>query len=99
MLALTCLLLSGTIAQPDTKEPVGEKRKYFRDWLAACRGNGYCSGTAYVRPGTDAHGEAYVLRVGRKVGSASAWNISFTAIDHMPKPGTEVTFKVDDESP
>ncbi|MGI9482293.1 MAG: DUF1176 domain-containing protein [Hyphomicrobiales bacterium] len=84
------------LAQTQTAEdpPFGERREYFRDWLAACREDTYCSATAYVRPGSGAFGEAYVLRVGREGGDFSQFVISFTAIDDMPAKGELLNVRV-----
>ncbi|MHB1109005.1 MAG: DUF1176 domain-containing protein [Devosia sp.] len=70
-----CLAATATLAQEH-----GEVRRYFKDWLVACRADGYCSATAYQNPnpgdGSVAH---YIFRVGRHA-QESYWELSFTPV-------------------
>lgn len=84
MRVASLILLSGLIAIPATAQPFGETRRYFTDWLAACRpATQYCSATAYVNPiGDEGDGVPdYVLRVGRHIASDAQWEISFTVVE------------------
>ncbi len=102
MLRLLCLipaLVCAIATSAQTEQPFGEKKKHFKDWLAVCRGDAHCLGSAFVRPGSGPFGEAYELRIGRKTGPDTAWNISFTAIDHMPAKGRDITVEIDDNPP
>lgn len=61
----------------------GETRQFFKDWLAACRADGYCSATAYQNPnpgnGTVAD---YIFRVGRHA-EGVYWEISLSTVASM----------------
>lgn len=75
------LIMLGVL--PAVAQRSGETRQYFKDWLAACRVDGYCSATAYQNPspgnGTVAD---YVLRVGRHA-EGIYWEISFSTVATM----------------
>lgn len=88
-LALYALTLLPAAAQD------GETRKYFRDWLAACRADGYCSAVAYVNanPGGGADADFW-FRVGRHA-QESYWELSFTPIKVMANPAMPFTLLVD----
>ncbi len=61
-----------------------ETRRYFQDWLAACRTDGYCSALAYDNTDSTAGVDAdYIFRVGRPAESPY-WELSFTAVAAMP---------------
>jgi hypothetical protein len=73
----------------------GETRRYFKDWLAACRADGYCSATAYVNPGPGNGTVAdYILRVGRHA-EDTYWEISFTTVAAMADPTVSFSVGVD----
>jgi hypothetical protein len=76
LVALISLLL---LTLPALAEGNGETRKYFKDWLAACRPDGYCSATAYVNPGANGTVADYIFRVGRQA-QQTYWEVSFTAV-------------------
>lgn len=72
-----------------------ETRQYFRDWLAVCRPDGYCSALAYDNTDTTAGVDAdYILRVGRQPQDLY-WQISFTAVAAMPGEFPEFDVTVD----
>lgn len=73
----------------------GETRKYFRDWLAVCRADGYCSAVAYMNPnpGDGSVAEAW-FRVGRHP-QEIYWEISFTPIKVTANPTMPFTILVD----
>jgi hypothetical protein len=89
LIACTYIIISANLAAADT---FGEKRAYFKDWLAACRPTtGYCSATTYINPNPPSGAVAdYVLRVGRQQG-ARAWEISLSTVATMP---TDTSFVV-----
>jgi|GEM_PF-2598425 len=76
-------------------QPFGETRRYFGDWLAACRPDGYCSATAYDNPqpgnGTVAD---YVLRIGRQA-TQPYWEISFSTVATMADGWQDFVVSVD----
>ncbi len=75
-----------------------ETRVYFRDALAACRADGYCSATFYVNPNPPSGIVAdNVLRIGRAA-EGTDWEISFTPVAILPARDTDVTVNVDGES-
>ena len=87
----TCLLLAALV--PAFAQ--GEARQYFKDWLAACRQDGYCSATGYQNPnpgnGTVAD---YILRVGRHA-EGTYWEISFSTVATMAKADQPFDVAVD----
>ncbi|MCF4099045.1 DUF1176 domain-containing protein [Maritalea mediterranea] len=87
-------LLAAMIAMPTSAsaETFGEDRRYFKDWLAACRPTtGYCSATAYINPNPPSGIVAdYVLRVGRNSGT-DAWEISLSTVATMATDDSFVT--------
>jgi hypothetical protein len=74
----------------------GETRQYFKDWLAACRADGYCSATAYQNPnpgnGTVAD---YIVRIGRHA-EGTYWEVSFTTVAAMADETQPFEVFVDD---
>jgi len=75
-----------------------ETRAYFKDWLAACRDDGYCSATAYDNPNPPSGIVAdYILRVGR-ADQGVYWEISVSTVASMPGDFPEFQVKVDDRS-
>src|SRR5262245_44478694 len=72
-----------------------ENRKYFRDWLAVCEGDGYCSAVGYMNPnpGDGRVADAW-LRVGRHA-EGTYWEVSFTPIKVMADPASPFTVLVD----
>lgn len=74
----------------------GETRAYFRDFLAACRADGYCSATAYVNanPPTGIVAD-HILRIGRHRDGPD-WEISFSGVAVMPRPDTDFAVIVDE---
>ena len=59
----------------------GEQRAFFRDWLAACRPDGYCSALGYNGAGPDAAGvdADFILRVGSPAPGGD-YEIIFTGV-------------------
>src|SRR5688572_10367745 len=94
-LLLTVLL---ALAMPAMAQGSGEQRRYFTDWLAACRADGYCSATAYQNPnpgnGTVAD---YVMRIGRHA-EQTYWEISFSTVASMGDAARPFDVVVDGES-
>jgi hypothetical protein len=78
-------------------QPFGEKRAYFKDWLAACRPTtGYCSATTYINPNPPSGAVAdYILRVSREK-SADNWEISLSTVVTLP---TDTSFVVIEDEP
>ncbi|RYE84130.1 MAG: hypothetical protein EOP19_12310, partial [Hyphomicrobiales bacterium] len=73
----------------------GEMRRYFKDWLGACRTDGYCSAIAYVNPNPgDGRVADYWFRVGRHA-EETYWELSFTPIKVMANPAMPFTLLVD----
>ncbi|MGJ8528991.1 DUF1176 domain-containing protein [Maritalea sp.] len=67
----------------------GEKRAYFKDWLAACRPQtNYCSAISYINP-NPANGTVadYWFRIGRHK-SGNHWEMSFTTVKTQPAKTT-----------
>ena len=92
LLALYVLL---TVAPPAFAQEHGEQRRYFGDWLAACRDDGYCSATAYHNPNPgDGLVADYVLRVGRHA-EEIYWEISFSTVRTMGDAAAPFTVSVD----
>jgi hypothetical protein len=92
LIAIATLLLgmSAAFAQG------AEERRYFGDWLAACRADGYCSATAYQNPNPGGGRVAdYVFRVGRHA-EQIYWELSFTTVATMGREGELFTVSVDD---
>lgn len=73
----------------------GETRKYFRDWLAVCQADGYCSAVAYMNPnpGDGRVADAW-LRIGRHA-QEIYWEVSFTPIKVMANPAMPFTILID----
>lgn len=94
--AALCLVLSLFLATPAFAQS-DETRHYFKDWLAACRSNGYCSATAYDNPGTDGRVADNVLRIGRHP-NGRGWEISFSGVKTLPDSWEDVSFAVDGQS-
>jgi len=72
-----------------------ETRRYFGDWLAVCRTDGYCSAVAYMNPnpGDGRVADAW-LRIGRHA-QEIYWEVSFTPIKVMADPTMPFTVLVD----
>lgn len=89
------LLLLLLVSGPAWGQKGTEERRYFRDWLADCRSDGYCSATAYVNPapgnGTVAD---YVLRIGRHA-EQTYWEISLATVASMADAGQPFEVSVD----
>ena len=64
----------------------GETRAYFRDTLAACRRDGYCSAVVAL-PDRTGGGAAYAaqLRVARRL-AGEPYEVEFVAVTPMPSP-------------
>lgn len=70
----------------------GERRAYFRDWLAACRPGGYCSALTY----DGAEGDFFDYSV--RVGSAEPgldYEVVFTAVERFADPATAFDVAID----
>jgi len=81
--------------------PYCEDRRYFKDWLTACRqpradGSRFCSANAYVHATSAPAGFNYQLRVSREQRSAPL-RISFIAVFEMMNRAKPVEFEVDGE--
>lgn len=73
----------------------GETRRYFKDWLAACRADGYCSAIGYVNPNPgDGTVADFAFRIGRHA-EESYWELSFTPVKVMADPAMPFTMLVD----
>ncbi|HEY4202867.1 MAG TPA: DUF1176 domain-containing protein [Devosiaceae bacterium] len=95
LIALFALLL--TLVGPAFAAGHEETRHVFKDWLAACRDDGYCSATAYVNPGANGTVADYVFRVGRQAEQPD-WEVSFTSIATMADEFEDFTLTIDDDS-
>lgn len=76
-----------------------ETRRYFRDWLVICPGDGLgpCSASAYVRPGRDPRiGFDFQLRVGRDAPGEAA-HITFVPVFDLVADDADLTVQVDAE--
>lgn len=95
-LLIACMYIL-TFTNLASAQPFGEKRVYFKDWLAACRPTtGYCSATTYINPNPPSGAVAdYILRVGREK-SADSWEISLSTVVTMP---TDTSFIVIEDEP
>lgn len=70
-------------------------RRYFDDWLAVCRADGYCSAVSYMNPNPGGGRVAdYWFRVGRHA-QGIYWEMSFTPIVHEAVRDSEFTITVD----
>ena len=89
------LLLLVLAVAPVAGQDGMEERRYFHDWLADCRTDGYCSATAYVNPspgnGTVAD---YVLRIGRHA-EQTYWEISLSTVASMADAASPFVVNVD----
>lgn len=73
-----------------------EERRYFDDWLADCRVDGYCSATAYDNPNPPSGAVAdYILRIGRQP-TATYWEVSLSTVADMPADPASFSLKIDD---
>lgn len=83
---------------PALAQGEGEIRRYFKDWLGACRADGYCSATAYQNPspgnGTVAD---YILRVGRHA-EGTYWEVSLSTVATMGNENRPFEVAVDGEA-
>jgi hypothetical protein len=90
--ALSLMLLAASISGPQA----AETRRYFDDWLGACRDDGYCSAIAYVNPNPgDGRVADYWFRIGRHA-QEIWWELSFTPIVVMADPAAPMTLVIDD---
>jgi hypothetical protein len=84
----------------------GEIRKYFKDWTAVCRPDGYCAAATYLNPAaatylnsaaaTPAIGD-YVLGIGRPA-RQTYWEVSFTPTLATADAGKGFTATVDGDT-
>jgi hypothetical protein len=94
LLALSALL---SLCAPVLAQGEGETRRYFKDWLAACRPDFYCSATAYQNPNPgDGRVADYVLRVGRHA-EEIYWELSFSTVVAMGDASAPFVVAVDAE--
>lgn len=95
MRSLLAALLILAFAAPVMAQSSMAERRYFRDWLADCRADGYCSATAYVNPspgnGTVAD---YVLRIGRHA-EETYWEVSLSTVATMADAALPFEVSVD----
>jgi len=92
-LFLAALLLIFSAA-PSALAQQAESRRYFGDWLAACRPDGYCSTVSYVNPNADGRAADHWFRIGRHA-QGTYWELSFTPIVVMADPAAPFTLSVD----
>lgn len=77
---------------------LAQERAYFKDWLADCRADGYCSATAYDNPNPPSGIVAdYILRIGRPA-QGNYWEISLATVAEMPGDWPEFNFLVDSDN-
>jgi hypothetical protein len=69
-----------------------EDRAYFRDWLGACRPNGYCSANIYVASSDNPI--AYHVRIGRAQFGMD-YELKFVMAEHMLASNSPLTLTVD----
>ena len=95
MRALVILIAVLMSAAPVLAQGENEVRRFFKDWLAACRADGYCSATAYQNANSgDGMVADYVLRVGRHA-QETYWEISFTTVATMGDAAAPFRVSVD----
>jgi len=96
MRVIVAILASLIMWSPAAAETFGEKRAYFKDWLAACRpATNYCSAITYINPNPgDGAVADYWLRVGRQI-DGEQWEISMVTIVDMPNSSSSIFFKTD----
>ncbi|HAT85866.1 MAG TPA: hypothetical protein DCS30_07920 [Rhizobiales bacterium] len=70
----------------------GEDRAYFRDWLGACRQDGYCSANIYVASSDNPI--AYHVRIGR-AHFGMDYELKFVMAEHMLAPNSPLALAVD----
>ncbi len=76
----------------------GERRIYFRDWLAACRPDGGCAAATYVFATPGSNQAAYLLRLFRDAPD-DAWSVVFAGLAVEPDPNADLQIWVDDAAP
>lgn len=94
--ALAAAPVAAQTVEPDAVTmKFGERRAYFKDWLAACRPGGYCSALAYV--GVDPTGDFadYIIRVEQPSAGAD-YGVIFTAVETIPETDPPLLVKIDD---
>jgi hypothetical protein len=81
-----------------TPVAAAESRRYFGDWLAACRDDGYCSAIAYdnLNPGDGRVSDNW-FRIGRHA-EEIWWELSFTPIAQLASPDQAFSISVDGAS-
>lgn len=89
------------VARDCSAAPFCEDRRYFKDWLTACRQprtdtTRFCSANAYVHDTSAPAGFTYQLRISREQRSAPL-RVSFIAVFEMMNRAKPVEFKVDGE--
>jgi hypothetical protein len=96
--AATALLLLVLLPLPVGAQTFGEERRYFQDWLAACRPDGYCSATAYDNPNPPSGIVAdHILRVGRHP-EGLYWEVSISTVAEMADESAGFTIATDTET-
>ncbi len=92
------ILLIMMISGAAHAQTFGETRKYFRDWLASCRPDGYCSATTYDNPNPgDGSVADYILRVGRHERGVY-WEISLTTVATMPEQYSDMNIDINGQT-
>jgi hypothetical protein len=94
-LALLAVLLAPLASAASAQD--GETRKSFKDWLGACRADGYCSATTYENPGAAGTVADYILRVGRHA-EQSYWEISLTTVATQADDYSDFVIDVDGQA-
>ena len=85
-----------TLKEPDrVLTKYGEDRAYYRDWLGACRPDGYCSANIYVA--FDGNPIAYHVRVGREMFGMD-YHLIFTSAAAMADGVNPIVFTIDSET-
>jgi len=93
MRLFTLVLLLLSVTAPALAQEEGAQRA-FKDWMTACRDDGYCSAFALANPRANGNDADYVLRVGRHA-ERSYWEISFKTVAVMADEWNDFTVTVD----
>ncbi len=73
-----------------------ETRRYFKDYIATCRDDGFCSAVVYDNPNSAAGVADNWVRIGRAGSENAQWEISFVAIKENVDVSHPVVIIVDD---
>lgn len=98
-LSAVLLSLLALVPLADAGAAAGENRRYFRNWLAICPGDGFgpCSASTYVRPGRDPRiGFDFQLSVGRDA-PEQVPQVTFVPVFDLIAEDADLTVQVDAE--